>query len=102
MKRNNLNLIDVKEEKSLVEKSLERFHFSFPILLDEDGAVSTKYAPEGVQPALARYEVSLASNLIIDKEGKIKEAWPGGFRSKENRYDMYLKAKPFIDELLNE
>jgi peroxiredoxin len=65
-------IVDVKEDRILVEKSLERFHFSFPILLDEDGAVSTKYAPEALQPALARYEVPIASNLIIDKVGKIR------------------------------
>ena len=90
-------IIDVKEEKSLVEKSLERFHFSFPILLDEDGAISAKYAPEGVQPALARYEVPLASNLIIDKEGKIK------FYSLLNttNFDAQLtKLKQKLDELL--
>lgn len=65
-------IVDVKEDKDLVEKSLARFKFSFPVLLDEDGAISTKYAPEGVQPDLARYEVPLASNLIIDKERKIR------------------------------
>ena|SRR5438067_4837903 len=65
-------IIDVKEDKAAVEKSLTRFGFSFPVLLDEDGVVSASYAPEGVQPALARYEVPIASNLILDKEGKVK------------------------------
>ena len=65
-------IVDVKEDRTVVEKSLNRFNFSFPVLLDEDGAVSAAYAPEGVQPALARDEVPIASNLIIDKEGKIK------------------------------
>jgi peroxiredoxin len=65
-------IVDVKEDKALVEKSFARFNFSFPVLLDEDGAVSTQYAPEGVQPDLARHEVPLASNLILDKEGKIR------------------------------
>jgi peroxiredoxin len=65
-------IIDVKEEMSAVQKLQERFNFSFPLLLDEDGAISAKYAPEGVQPALARHEVPIASNLIIDKEGKIR------------------------------
>jgi peroxiredoxin len=65
-------IVDVREAKDLVEKSFERFHFSFPVLLDTSGAVSAKYAPEGVQPDLARHEVPIASNLVIDKEGKIK------------------------------
>lgn len=65
-------IVDVKEDKNLVEKSLERFRFSFPVLLDTNGTVSAKYAPEGIQPDLERHEVPIASNLIIDKEGKIK------------------------------
>jgi len=65
-------IVDVKEDKEMVDKTLARFNFSFPVLLDEDGAVSAKYAPEGVQPDLARHEVPLASNLIIDKGGKIR------------------------------
>ena len=91
-------IIDVKEDKALVEKSLARFNFSFPVLLDEDGAVSTKYAPEGVQPDLARHEVPLASNLIIDNEGKIR------FYSLLNTtsFDAKLtKLKEKLDALLN-
>jgi thiol-disulfide isomerase/thioredoxin len=65
-------VIDVKEDKSLVQKMQDRFKFSFPVLLDEDGEVAAKYAPDGVQPALARHEVPIASNLIIDPEGRIK------------------------------
>jgi len=65
-------LVDVKEDRNLVEKWSTRYNFSFPVLLDVDGAVSARYAPEGVQPDLARDEVPLASNLIIDKEGKIR------------------------------
>ncbi len=91
-------IVDVKEDKSLVKKSLERFRFSFPVLLDEDGAISTKYAPEAVQPSLERHEVPIASNLIIDKEGKIR------FYSLLNTvsFDAKLtKLKQKLDELLN-
>jgi peroxiredoxin len=90
-------IVDVKEDNGLVKKSLERFHFSFPVLLDTNGAVSAKYAPEGVQPALARDEVPIASNLIIDKEGKIR------FYSLLNTvsFDAKLtKLKQKLDELL--
>lgn len=66
-------LIDVKESKELVQEKLKDKHqLSFPILLDEDGAVAASYAPEGVLPELARDEVMLASNLVIDREGKIQ------------------------------
>lgn len=91
-------IVDVKEDKALVEKSFARFNFSFPVLLDEDGAISTKYAPEGVQPDLARHEVPLASNLIIDKQGKIR------FYSLLNTttFDAKLtKLKEKLDSLLS-
>lgn len=65
-------IIDVNEDKELVEKSFSRFNFSFPILLDPEGKVSAHYAPADIQPALQRHEVPIASNLIIDKEGKIR------------------------------
>jgi peroxiredoxin len=90
-------IVDVKEDKSLVQKLQERFQFSFPVILDEDGSISAKYAPEGVQPALARHEVPIASNLIIDKEGKIR------FYSLLNTtsFDAKLTSlKQKLDELL--
>jgi peroxiredoxin len=90
-------VIDVKEGEELVKKSTQKFNFSFPVLLDEAGRVSASYAPEGVQPDLARDEVPLASNLIIDKEGKIR------FYSLLNTtsFDAKLtKVKQKLDELL--
>jgi peroxiredoxin len=90
-------IVDVKEDKDLVEKSLGRFKSSFPVLLDADGTVSASYAPEGVQPDLARDEVPLASNLILDKEGKIR------FYSLLNsaNFDAKLtQLKQKLDELL--
>src|SRR5258705_11560941 len=30
-------IVDVKEDNGLIKKSLERFHFSFPVLLDTNG-----------------------------------------------------------------
>ena len=92
-------IVDVKEDKSLVEKSLQRFGFSFPVLLDTNGAVSAKYAPDGVQPALARDEVPIASNLIIDKEGRIR------FYSLLNtaNFDAKLtQLKQKLDEMLKD
>lgn len=90
-------IIDVKETNELVTRWLQKFNFSFPVLLDEDGSVSAKYAPEGVQPDLARDEVPLASNLIIDKEGKIR------FYSLLNTTDFDAKLRKVrqkLDELL--
>ena len=66
-------IVDVKEPKELVQEKLQnRFNFTFPVLLDTDGTVAASYAPEEVLPDLSRDEVVLASNLLIDREGKIQ------------------------------
>ena len=66
-------IVDVKEPKELVfEKLVNRFELPFPVLLDIDGSVAAGYAPEDVLPDLARDEVMLASNLLIDPEGTIQ------------------------------
>lgn len=66
-------IIDVKEPKELVVKTARKFNFTFPVLLDADGTTATRYAPPAnVLPDLARDEVMIASNLIIDKQGKIR------------------------------
>ncbi|MCZ6692775.1 MAG: redoxin domain-containing protein, partial [Bacteroidetes bacterium] len=65
--------IDVKEPAEIVQEKLQdRFNFSFPLLLDSDGSVAASYCPPDVQPDLARDEVMIASNLLIDTEGKIQ------------------------------
>ena len=46
--------------------------FTFPVLVDEDGMVAATYAPENVLPDLARDQVPIASNLIIDRDGKVQ------------------------------
>lgn len=92
-------IIDVKESKDLVSQSFKRFNFSFPVLLDEDGKVATAYAPAGVLPDLARDEVVLAANLIIDREGKIR------FYSLLNTTSFDAKlisARKKLDELLSQ
>lgn len=66
-------IIDVKEPRELVQRQLKEKHaLSFPILLDPEGAVAASFAPKDILPDLSRDEVMLASNLIIDKEGKIR------------------------------
>lgn len=66
-------IIDVAESRELVQEKLQdRFNFSFPVLLDTDGAVAASFAPADVLPSLARDEVMLASNLLIDPNGTIQ------------------------------
>lgn len=81
-------LIDVKEPKELVEEKLKKkYNLTFPVLLDTTGEVAASYAPKDVLPDLSRDEVMLASNLIIDEEGKI-------------RYMSLLDSKNFDAELI--
>ena len=66
-------LIDVKEPAGIVTKNVRKFGFSFPVLLDPEGTVAQSFAPPAtILPDLARDEVMIASNLIIDREGKIR------------------------------
>ena len=66
-------IIDVKEKKAAVEKTARKFDFTFPVLLDADGSVARSYAPPAdVLPDLARDEVMIASNLVIDRVGRIR------------------------------
>ena len=66
-------IVDVKESKRKVAKMVKKFGFTFPVLLDTDGSVASAFAPPpDVLPDLERDEVMIASNLIIDREGKIQ------------------------------
>jgi peroxiredoxin len=65
-------VIDVLESREDTQKYTERSQFTFPVLLDTDGAVATRYCPEGVQPDLKPEQVPIASNLIIDSDGTIR------------------------------
>jgi peroxiredoxin len=65
-------IVDVKESKEMAAKWAEARKFTFPVLWDAEGKVSASYAPPDLLPDLARDEVCIASNLIIDSEGKIQ------------------------------
>lgn len=65
-------VINVLEGKEKAAAWAEGLQWSLPVLVDADGKVSESYAPEGVLPDLPRNQIPIASNLIIDKEGKIQ------------------------------
>ena len=66
-------IIDVKESQELVQARIkERFKLSFPVLLDTEGKVAASFAPIDVLPELARDEIMLASNMLIDPQGNIQ------------------------------
>ena len=91
-------IIDVKEPKDLVKAKLkDRFNLSFPVLLDSDGVVAASFAPEGVLPDLGRDEVMLASNILIDPEGKIRFF---SLLDSKNFDAKLVELKARLDELL--
>ena len=65
-------IIDVMETPVVAEAWAKRHKFSFPVLLDPDGKATSLYAPPDALPDLPRDQVPIASNLIIDGEGKIR------------------------------
>ena len=65
-------IIDVLESRSVAEAWAKNHGFSFPVLVDPNGKATEPYAPPGVLPDLPRNQVPIASNLIIDREGRIR------------------------------
>jgi peroxiredoxin len=65
-------IIDVMETPEVAKGWAERWEFSFPVLLDPDGKATSLWAPPDAVPDLPRDQVPIASNLIIDREGKIR------------------------------
>jgi hypothetical protein len=60
------------EDEKKTAAWVKKLEWSLPVLLDLDGKVSASYAPEGVLPDLPRSQIPIASNLVIDREGKIQ------------------------------
>lgn len=66
-------IIDIREPTAIVAKNARKLGLTFPVALDAEGDVARSFAPPAeVQPDLARDEVMIASNLIIDREGRIR------------------------------
>lgn len=64
-------VVDVKEPKEVVSRWARKSGFSFPVVLDADGKIATAYALPDILPELPRDETVLASNLLIDRDGRI-------------------------------
>lgn len=92
-------VIDVKETPEATQVYAERSGFTFPVLLDSDGSVAASYAPEGVLPDLPRSDVPIASNLIIDDEGKIRFY---SLLDSQNFDAKLIELKGVLDQLLAE
>jgi len=65
-------VINVLEDPAKAAAWSKKLGWTIPVLLDTDGKISTSYCPEGVLPDLPREQVPIASNLIIDRQGRIR------------------------------
>lgn len=65
-------MINVKESKTKAARWAKALRWTLPVLLDLDGGVAVRYAPADVVPDLPRDQVPIASNMIIDREGRIQ------------------------------
>jgi hypothetical protein len=64
-----INVLETEETAVAWAAGLE---WTISVLLDRDGTVAESYAPEGLLPDLPRNQIPIASNLIVDREGKIQ------------------------------
>ena len=63
---------NTKESKTKANRWGKSLGFTIPVLLDLDGEVSKRYAPDGVAPFLPREQVPIGSNMVVDREGVIR------------------------------
>lgn len=77
--------IDLKENAEQIKKFQKLAGISYPIILDEDGAVFEKYAEK---------EAGVTRNIIIGKDGNIK------FLTRLFKQEEFDKMKEVINELL--
>jgi hypothetical protein len=90
-------VINVKEDDSKAAAWKKQLKWSIPVLLDVDGEVSASFAPEGVLPDLPRDQIPIASNLIIDREGRIQFY---SLLDSRNFDAKLISLKTRLDELL--
>jgi len=62
--------IDVKENAGVMRPFVERYAWTFPVLLDDGGEVSTRFAPvkEGLPPEVA----IINAHFLVDGDGAVR------------------------------
>ena len=92
-------VVDVAEERGPIKKFVAEHSLTFPVLLDNDGVVTTSYAPPPtLAPDLDRQDVMIASFLIVDPSGKIQFLSLNEDTAKFDAKLTRLQAR--LDELL--
>jgi peroxiredoxin len=64
-------VINVRESKARTARWAKALGYTFPVLLDLKGDVATAWAPPDALPDLPRDQVPIASNIIVDREGRV-------------------------------
>lgn len=64
-------VVDVRESKAKTARWAKALGYSFPVLLDLKGELATRWAPPDLLPDLPRDQVPIASNIIVDRDGRI-------------------------------
>ena len=65
--------IDVGENDESFDSYVARMKLPFPVLHDPDAAVSLRFTPTNANPGVKdRTQVIVTSNLVIDREGRIR------------------------------
>jgi len=65
--------VDVGENEESFNAYVARMKLPFPVLHDPDAAVSLSFTPTGASPGVKnRTQVIVTSNLVIDREGRIR------------------------------
>jgi len=90
--------VDIKEPEADYRTYLSRVPMPFPVLHDESGDVAGTYVPPHAFPDFSeRYKVVVTSNLVLDREGKIRFFALADLRNFDA---AYVHARKAVDELL--
>lgn len=87
--------VDVKESAAVTAPFVERYAWSFPVLLDDEGEVSMRFAPvkEGLSPEVA----IINAHFVLDADGTVVHR---DFLNME-RFDAKAShVRAFLDDFL--
>ena len=92
--------VDIKEPEADYREYLGRVAMPFPVLRDDSAQVALSYVPPRALPDFTeRYKVVVTSNLVLDREGKIRFFALADLRNFDA---AYVNARKAVDALLAE
>jgi peroxiredoxin len=92
--------VDIKEPEAGYREYLGRVAMPFPVLRDDSAQVALSYVPpRAILDLTERYKVVVTSNLVLDREGKIRFF---ALADTRNFDAAYVHARQALDALLAE